>query len=290
MAPRISMRTVKGTSVITNFGVGQSTLQKLVPGAALDGTQNVFGKISLKVDTVVLARAVVPLLEDFQTSYDARVLIGQEHGKKIAKFFDQSFFIQGFKAASTTTSAYQGLTGVGSGHFGASQQVLAAAGDENDPAKLYVAILDLCTKMENKDVDVQTDDIALYVKPVVFNTLIQNEQLIDSTYITATGNSIQGYVLKANGMPVVKSNNLPAGETITGHFLSNADNGNAYDGNFSKDLILALAPSALMAGSTIPLSTIVFWDDIYKHWYIDAWLSYAVGPNQTQYAGKISAA
>jgi hypothetical protein len=54
----VSRRSVKGTSVITNYAVGESTLQKLTPGTTPDGNVNKFGKNSLHIDTVVLARSI----------------------------------------------------------------------------------------------------------------------------------------------------------------------------------------------------------------------------------------
>jgi hypothetical protein len=281
----LPVRTVKGTSVIQNFAVGESSLQKITPGQAPDGTVNKFGKNTLTIDTVVLARSVFPLLETFQTSYDARAEVGREHGKKIAKFWDQSFFIQAIKTGLLTAPKHSGVSGAG--HFGASQSTFAGSSDHLDPAKVYAQIADLLTKMELKDVDPRTDDVMLAVKPDVFYTLMQNEQLINMEYKTSTGTSIDSWVLKTYGVPIINSNNMPAGETITGHLLSNSDNGNAYDGDFSKVVAVAFAPSALLAGETIPLTTGVFWDDTYKHWMVDAWLSYAVGPNRPEYAGVI---
>lgn len=285
----IPVRMVRGTSQITNFAVGESVLQKAVPGVQPDGTTNDFAKRSLTVDTVVLARAVLPLLEVFQTSYDARKEIALEHGKKIAKFTDQTFFIQAVKAALLADSAYRGTGAAGkpAGHFGGSQQVLGAAGDALDPAKLYAALAGLYTKMELKDVDPQSDDIMLAVKPTEFYTLLQNEQLIDSEYITSDGNTIKGMVLKGYGCPVVRSNNFPGGEVITGHMYSNAANGNAYDGDFSKVVACAFSPRALMAGETIPLESDVFYDKLSKSWFVDAHLSFAVGPNRAEFAGVI---
>ena len=281
----IPTRTVKGTSVIQNFAVGESTLQKLTPGAAPDGTANKFGRNTLTIDTVVLARSIFPLLETFQTSYDARAEVGREHGQKIAKFWDQSFFIQAIKTALLTAPKHSGVSGAG--HFGGSQSTFAAAGDATDPAKVYAQIADLFTKMELKDVDPRTDDVMLAVKPDVFYTLMQNEQLIRLDYKTSMGTSVDTWALKTYGVPVINSNNMPAGEVITGNLLSNAANGNAYDGDFSKVVGVAFSPRALLAGSTIPLTTGVFWDDTYKHWLVDAWLSYAVGPNRPEFAGVI---
>ena len=285
----IPIRPVRGTSVLTNFAVGESTLQKATAGQPIDGTGTDFAKRTLTVDTVVLARAVLPLLETFQTSYDSRKEIGMEHGKKIAKFTDQSFFIQAIKAALFADSAYKGsgASGKPAGHYGGSQQTLAAAGDSLDPAKLYAAIADLFVKMEEKDVDPRTDDVMIAVRPAEFYALLQNEQLIDGTYKTSEGTSIQAHLLKAYGVPVVTSTNFPSGQTISGHLLSNAANSNAYDGDFTKVVLAAFSPRALMAGETIPLTTDVFWDKLSKQWFVDAHLSYGVTPNRAEFSAVI---
>lgn len=281
----VPMRSVKGTSVFTNFAVGQSTLQKVVPGAKPDGTVNKFGKKSLTVDTIVLARSSFPLLETWQTSYDARKEVGQEHGKTIGKFVDQSFFIQAIKAGSLTQTPYS--IGAGAGHLGASQVTLTNSTDAVDPVLLYQAISDLFVQMRLKDVDPAKDDVMIVVKPQEFATLQQNDQIINREYITSEGVSIQAHILKAYGCPVIDSNNFPGGEVIASHFLSNSDNGNAYDGDFSKVVAAAFSPRALMAGSTIPLTTKMYWLDEYLQWNVDAYLSYAVGPNRPEFAGLI---
>ena len=212
-----------------------------------------------------------------------------EHGKKIAKFTDQSFFIQAIKAALFTDSTYKGGAASGKplGHFGGSQQTLAAGGDALDPAKLYAAIANLFVKMEEKDVDPRTDDVVIALRPAEFYTLLQNEQLIDGTYKTAEGTSIQAHLLKAYGVPVVSSTNFPGGSNIVGNLLSNAANSNAYDGDFTKVVAAAFSPRALLAGETIPLTTDVFWDKVTKQWFVDAHLAYGVTPNRAEFAGVI---
>lgn len=282
----IKRRSVRGTSVFSNNGVGKTTLQKVTPGVTPDGIPSKAGKKSLQVDTLVLAREAFPLLETWQLHFDRRSETAKEHGKLIAKFTDQSFFIQALKAAKLTDTAYSGLSGAG--HFGGSQQVLAAAGDALDPALLYQAISDLFVKMENKDVDPATDDIVIAMRPEQFHALGQNELLINRQYVTSDGVSIEAAVLKAYGCPVISSINFPGSESISGHLLSNADNGNAYDGDFTKDVVVAFSPRALMAGETIPLTTNVHWDPISLVWLVDAYLSYAVGPDRAEFAGVIS--
>jgi hypothetical protein len=125
-APRIPVRPVKGTATITNFGVGQSTIQAIVPGTQPDGSVSKFGKASMTIDTTILARAILPLLETFQTDYDARALIAEEHGRLLARQFDQTFFIQATKAGQLTANRF-GLTAAG--HNGGSQVTLSQVSD-----------------------------------------------------------------------------------------------------------------------------------------------------------------
>lgn len=289
MKGRVNVRPVKGTDTIRNDAVGESTLQKLVPGTTPDGTKNDFGKETLTVDTVILARAVFPILDVFQTNYDKRKEVANEHGKKIAKFWDQSMFIQAIKASLRTESAFinGGSTGKPAGHFGGSIETLALAGDATDPAKLFAAIARLMVKLENKDVDPQDDDLMIACKPETFYALLQAEQLVNAEYVTSEGTKIQGLVLKQYGVPVVRSNNYPAGENISGHYLSNARNSNAYDGDFSKAVLSIFSPRALLAGETIPLTTEVFYDNVTKSHFVDAHLSFGATTGRAEFSGSL---
>lgn len=289
MQGMIPVRKVTGTSTFTQEAVGKSTLQKVTPGAKLDGIKSDFSKTTVTIDTIVAAREAFPLLDVFQTKYDVRREVATEQGKEIGKFYDQAFFIQAIKAARLTDSAYAaGSAGKPSGHFGGSTETLAAAGDALDPAKLYAALARLLVKMEKKDVDPRNDDVMIVVQPEQYYTLIQAEQLVNANYVTASGNKVNdAWVLKTYGVPVFSSQNLPAGLNISGHLLSTANNGNGYDGDFTKLSALAFSPRAIMAGETIPLETDVFYDKLYKSWFVDSHLAFAVGPNRAEYAGQI---
>jgi hypothetical protein len=50
LAPLIPLRPLRGTSIMRNDAVGQSTLQKITPGNPIDGTVNKFGKNVLHVE------------------------------------------------------------------------------------------------------------------------------------------------------------------------------------------------------------------------------------------------
>lgn len=278
----VSPRSVRGTNQVGNYGFGKSTVGAVTPGEAPAATKNDVGKVILSIDTVIYTRHALPLLEVFQTSYDARVELGIEDGIEIAKFQDQAFFIQAAKAALLTDSAYSNVANKPDGWAGGSSVTLAAAGDAADPAKLYQGFSDLFVKMEEKDVVPRMDDVMIAVRPEQFYALQGAEQIINGQYVTARGTRLDNVaILKAFGCPVVSSNNVP-NTNITGHKL-----GTAYDGDFSKLVGIAFAPKALLAGETIPLESDVFYDKIYKSWFVDSHLAFGVTPDRAEYAGAI---
>lgn len=283
-APFVNVRTVRGTTTIVNDAIGESTLQVVTPGNTPDGTsENQTSRVSLTIDTLVLARTNIPLLDTFQKNWDFKSEVGREHGKKIAKFYDEAFFIQAAKAAASSGSAYGALPG----HAGGSTTTLANAADANDPAALLAAISDLFVKMENKDVDPGTDDVIVALRPAAFYALLDADQIVNGEYITSRGTKLEGVkMLKALGVPVVSSNNVP-NSNISGHLLSNIRNNNAYDGDFTKLVAVAFAPNALLAGETISLTSAVWYSEEKKTWFVDAHLAFGVTVNRAEYAGRI---
>lgn len=286
LAPRVQLRPLRGTSTLTTHAVGKSSLGKIVVGQGIQATgQTSWGKTSVSVDTTIICREHLPLLEELQTSYAARAEIGQEQGKEHAKGFDQAFFIQAMKAGASTANTY-GLS-AGKGHLGATQSTFANALDVNDPALIYSQIVDLITRMREKDVDPISDGTILGVSHATMALLSMNEMLINSEFVTSDGTRIPQMVLKAHGLPIIPSNNFLGGQTVTGHLLSTAENGNAYDGDFTKVVGVAFSPKALLAAETIPLSTDVFFDKMDKVWYIDSWRAFGVAPRDVVHAGLL---
>lgn len=276
----INVRSSK-SGLLTSYGTGGTSIQVVQPGVTPDGSKADFSKVSLRVDTLLLARNIIPLLEDFQSSFDVRKELGQLHGKKFSKFIDQAFFIQAAKAALMTTNPYGS-----DGMLGGTTETLGAGESATDPAVIYARIANLLAKMEDKDVDPQNDDLMIAVRPDIFYALIQSEQVVNGEYITADGNRMKGYIFSAFGVPVIRSNNVP-NSVITGHELSNAQNGNAYNGDFTKLVALAFSPRALLAGESIALRSKQYYDDITVAHYVDTLSSFAVTPNRPEYAGAI---
>ena len=201
--------------------------------------------------------------------------------------YDETFFIQAAKAAMATDSPY-GTAVQMPGHSGGNVVKLTAANDYKDPAKMYAAIASLVEKFLEHDVRPNEEDFILVVPPAAFTALMQAEYISNGEYVTSAGDTLNTkYMFHAFGVPVVTSNNAVFGKTITEHLLSNDSNGNAYDGDFKNVIAQMFSPRALLAGSTIPLTSKIFFDDLSKLWFIDSWLAFGVTVNRPEYAGAI---
>lgn len=287
MRKYINVKSVRGTDTITNDRIGSTHLQAVLPGTRPVPTQVDFDNVSVKVDTIILARNNVHLLDDFQAHYDVRAELGKDHGKIVGRYFDEAIMIQGVKAAHIDAAT----TRLPEGWYGGTVKTLASAGDEQDPDKLQRAIEDLCQAIEENDVDLE--GAAMFVNPEQFYVLLRNDKLLNSDYSLGNGDYAQGTVMRSCGIPIVKTNRLPQAATTPGdHFLSNPGNDNAYDVSATEADVVALLimPKALLAGETIPLTSKVYYSDIELQWFIDSYLAFAATPNRAEHAGVINKA
>ena len=268
-------KTIRGTDTLTNDRIGSSALQKVARGIRPVDHGVTFDNISIKIDTIVLARTNEFVLDSFLSHIDTRKEIGVEHGKEIGKFFDESFLVQGIKACQVTNldpdgvslGGWQGLTPANiirtapKGFQGGTPVVLSGVGDELDPDLLELAIQDMCQKVEEKDIDIS--EAVLLMRPAQYYALLRNDKLISRDFSSVNGDYAKGDVLESCGIRIQKTNRFPkAADVGVTHFLSNAGNGNAYDvtANDQKCVVCLLMPKALLAGETIPLTSDVYFD------------------------------
>ena len=295
-------KTIRGTDTLTNDRIGSSALQKVARGIRPVDHGVTFDNISIKIDTIVLARTNEFVLDSFLSHIDTRKEIGVEHGKEIGKFFDESFLVQGIKACQVTNldpdgvslGGWEGLTPTNivrtapKGFQGGTPVVLSGVGDELDPDLLELAIQDVCQKVEEKDIDIS--EAVLLMRPAQYYALLRNDKLISRDFSSVNGDYAKGDVLESCGIRIQKTNRFPkAADVGVTHFLSNAGNGNAYDvtANDQKCVVCLLMPKALLAGETIPLTSDVYFDKKEMQWFIDSYLSFAVTPNRAEMAAGI---
>lgn len=288
MRQYMNLRSVHGTDTITNNRVGKTSLKKLVPGVRPPADPTPFGKVSLTVDTVVLARDTRSMLNEFQIHFSAREALGKDHGKQIGKFFDEAFIIMGIKGALTAAPDF-GM-GAEKNSIGAGKSVtLALAGDEADPDLLARAITDVLVRMEEEEAPVE--EMLIFVRPTEYDTLLNNNKLTSSEFSPGNGDYAKQRITLIGNTRIVKSARIPRAENDD-HFLSNETNGNAYNiaGAETKAMAVIIHPNSFLAGETIPLTSDVFFSKEEKTWYIDAWLSFGVAVNRPDLCGAVFAA
>jgi hypothetical protein len=289
-----TINQVIGTDTLVNSRVGRTTLQKLKAGQRPEATKTNFGTVAVKIDTVILARDERAMLNEFQTHIAARMELGTDHGKEIAKFFDTAFLIMGLKSAGVSTvaglqvgTAAPTANGAESynGAFGAGKTYkMAAAGDEVDAAKLYAGFEAIVEKMEEEDIDVS--DLVIFVRPKQYNALIKNDFLIDTRFASGNGDRADNVFKSMLGIRIVKTNRIPS-SAVAGHLL-----GASYDvsANEAKCVGLIMHPKSLLVGETLPLQSKVWFDDTEKLWFIDSWLAFGVAPNRSDVTGAVYSA
>lgn len=281
-----NVRTVRGTDTIVNNRVGRTTLKKLVPGVRPPADSTPFGKVTLTVDTVVIARDNRSMLNEFQTHFDARAELGKDHGKEIGYFFDQAFIIMTIKGALAAAPVLGDGT-ASKQSIGAGKNItLAAIGDEDDPDKLAQAITDIIVRMEEEEIP--TDEFVVFVRPTKFQTLLNNNKLMSQDYSQGNGDYAQGKLYFINGAKIYKTARIPEA-AIEGHFLSNPANNYAYDvaGTQANCVAVIMHPKSLLAGETIPLTSDVFFSKEEKQWFIDSFLAFGVSVNRPDCCGAV---
>jgi hypothetical protein len=271
MRKMVTVKPVRGTDTLINRRIGKTQLQALTPGVRPEPVAPTrFGRASVTVDTVIIARDNRSLLNEFQIDFNAREEIGKDHGKEQAKFFDQAFLIQNIKSSYLPAPA--NLNGsIGAGKI----ENLALAGDELDPDLLYRAMVRAMLRMQEEDID--TEEGAWFLRPTHHEVLLNNDKLVNRDFSPDNGNFSLGELKSLMGSPLISTARFP-NSAITGHRLSNAENGNAYDVTAAQANAVAtfMFPDSLLAGETIPLTSDVYYEKPELQWFIDSYCSFGV--------------
>lgn len=271
----VRVRTVRGTDTVVNNRVGKTTLKTVTPGVRPDASSTSFGSVSLTVTNLILARDNRSLLNEFQTHFDARMELAQDHGKELGKLFDQAFIIQAIKGAYA--SAPSGLNGsIGAG----KNTELTASGDEDDADKLEEAIAGIIVEMDEEDIPL--DELAILVSPTRYRVLSKSNKLVSRDYSSANGDYAKGVVEELNGVRIVKTTRIPT--SVTDHMM-----GSSYDVSAKEadTVAVIIHPKSLLAGETIPLTSDVYYSKEELQWFIDSYMSFDVTVNRPDCCGVV---
>jgi hypothetical protein len=144
--------------------------------------------------------------------------------------------------------------------------------------------------MEEEEIPVE--ELVVFVRPTHFQVLLDHNKLMSSIFsgegADGNGSYAKGLLYLIHGARIVKTARLPKA-AITGHFLSNAGNSNAYDvsATEAKAVAVILHPKSLMAGETIPLTSDIWFNREEKQWFIDSFLAFGVSVNRPDVCGAV---
>lgn len=278
----VRIQPVRGTNTLQNNRVGRSKLGKVTPGVRPAATRVKFGTVQVVVDTIIIARDNVDRLDVFQSNFDHRAEIGQDHGKEIGKFFDTAFLIKTIHGAQAKPADdLDGAFGEGKAEYIGT----TVTGD-----KLEQGIRKILVRMEEDDIE--TSEFVTFVRPTEYSLLLDAGKLMDSDY-TGGNDFGQGTVKQVYGAPLVKTARIPrqaSGVDVANHdeagnhLLGAAYNVSAMD---AKAAAVILHPRSLLAGETIPLTHDVYYDQKELQWFIDSHLAFGVNVNREDLCGAV---
>lgn len=292
------LKEVVGTNSVSNKYMGTTQVQGLAPGADVKGTQVEFDKNQLVIDTVVIARNNVGILADVQDDINTKGKLAVDQVEQLGMMEDRMLIQQIAYGAIKNTSAKRTKPRV-RGH-GFSVDVKVKAETMEYPNAVQASLEAVLEAMVKQNVPIQK--IAAIMDWTYFNTLRDAERIVNANYTTASGTTINGFVLKSYNLPIIPTNQMPNkardqqdldGNTSAHHLLSNANNGYRYDviadGDDRMDNVVAVlfGSEGLMVGRSISLQGKIWMNDNNKTWYIDSWMSEGAIPDRWEHLGIV---
>ena len=284
-----SVQDVTGTNMVTNKSVGDTQLQKLVPGQEPDATSTEYDNHSLVVDTVILARNTIAMLHDIQSDIQVQQRLAKSQAKQLVKFQDEVLLTQIIKGAQATSGRVSGM-------FGGNRVDLAAANDEKDSAKYLDALEALVLQMNEHEVD--NMDLTFVCPWEQYYVLMDDDHLTNADYATGNGGKMTGTVIKAYGFAITPTNRIHQEATGTGasgdqgadnHFLSNSGNSFRYN-TLTADagcVGLLFGHDALLVGRTMGVQSDIYFNKRLKTYFIDSWFSFGCIADRYEFCGAI---
>ncbi len=300
MMQYFDLQMVEGTNVISNKYLGTTEVQALAAGKDVRGSGTEFDKNSLVIDTTIIARNVVSLLDDVQDDINTKGKLAEEQVRALKNLENRMLIQQGLYGAISNTETKRGKPRV-KGHGFSIIKGIKEADAQQLPLKLMAGIEFIIEEQMIQDVDPSM--LTIFMPWPEFNCLRDADRIVDARYNTASGSTITGFVLKSFNVPVVPTNHFPNksrdhtnidGEDQEHHILSSASNNYRYDiktGTNGEDqekcAALIIGREGLLVGRSINLTGEIWWNQGNKSWYIDSYMSEGAIPDRWEHLSAL---
>lgn len=279
--PFFTFVPLTGTTTMSNASMGDADITKVTAGVEPSAGQVEMGRQIVTVETPIICRTIVSMLEDVQDRLSVRSRLPENYGRQIQKHEDKVLLVKGVQSARTASGPVSDIPG-------GTVKTYALAGDEDDPDAAEALILSLAQAMDVKEVP--RDNGMMVVDPETYYTLLQADKLINMDYNMGNGDYSSARILKAGGFPLM----------MTNRFQQTADDGsttgsigNLYGSSYYTDATganvkgLFVTNEMLMVAEAIPLTPKVWWSDQLLCWFIDAFKAFGAATDRADYAAGI---
>lgn len=209
--------------------LGKATARYHTPGTAILGRNRIAAhERVINIDDLLIADVTIYDLDDARAHFDVRQEYAKQLGWALAREFDKKTMRVGVLAARSA--------GIIADEPGGSI-IKGGTAVETDGEVLAEALF-CCARLWDEK-DILDWDRTVILRPAQYYLLAQTTKTLNRDWGGA-GVYADGTVLKVAGVQIVKSNNLPSGVV---HAVQGEKN--AYDGDFSNTVALALQKEAI---------------------------------------------
>jgi len=241
--------------------MGLGTSEYHTPGTMITGSAIAHAEKLINIDGLLIAPRFLARIDEAMNHYDVRSLYTKEAGSALGRQFDSNVAQVIALAARASATITSGPTG------GAINNVDVTEDDSTDANSLYQAAFAAQTAMDADNIP--EEDRYLGVKPAAYNTLVKGLTAVSDVYSDGNGSIAKGKVYELAGFTLVKSNQVPSTNVVTGP--------TAYQGDFSHTVGLAWHPSAIGTVKLLDLATEMEYSTFHQGWLVVAKYAYGHG-------------
>jgi hypothetical protein len=266
---------------MSNASMGDASITKVSAGVEPTAGSIEMGRQIVTVETPIICRTIVSMLEDVQDRLSVRSRLPENYGRQIQKHEDRVLLVKGVQAARTAAGPVSDIPG-------GTVKTYAAAGDETDPDAAEALVLSLAQAMDEKEVP--RENGIMMVDPETYYTLLQANKLISTDYNMNNGDYSSVRILRAGGFPLMATNRF---QQTADDGSTSGSIGNLYGSEYYTDATgarikgLFVTNEMLMVAEAIPLTPKVWWSDQLLCWFIDAFKAIGAAVDRADYAAGI---
>jgi hypothetical protein len=240
--PRTMVRQIESGKSASFPATWKGTAAYHTPGTELVGSQINHNERVITIDDLLVADRFIAVIDEAMNHWDVRSEYSRDMGRALSRTMDKNILQVGILAARAAATVTGGNGG----------SVITNATALTNADSLIGSLFSAAQKLDEKDVP--SDERYAYISPAAWYLLINSSsKLVNRDYTRSENGGIDsaelGYVA---GIKVVKTNNLPVTNVVTGP--------TAYQGNFTTVAGLVMHRSAVGTVKLIDLGLEMAYD------------------------------